>query len=838
MSEFPSTARAVVIGCGIVGNSLAHHLTRLGWTDVVLIDKGPLPNPGGSTGHASNFIFPVDHSKEMTQLTLESQRQYVEMGVNTECGGIEVARTEERMEELRRRMASAKSWGVDSARLVTPAEIKELVPYIDESILLGGFHCPTVSVVDSLQAGTIMRERGIATGGLQVFAGTDVSGMDVEGGRIRRLHTSRGTIEAETVVIACGVWSPLLARMAGAFIPLTPAVHQMIDVGPVPRFEKSASAIEFPIVRDMDVFMYERQDGVGLEIGSYAHRSILHDPEEIPSIEEAALSPTEFPFTQPDFMPQMEHALELMPEIVGDESVGVKYAINGLISLTPDGMPILGETPEVKGLWSAAAVWVKEGPGVGKSLAEWMVHGESHIDLHSSDISRFHAHQKTRAHVKARTFEAFPKTYGIVHPAEQWSSERGIRLSPMHEREKELGAVFYEAVGWERPQWYEANAHLLERYGVEGRAAEWDSRWWSPIVNAEHLAMREHAGLFDLSAFAIFDVQGPGALDALQHAVLAQMDVPVGRVVYTPVLGPGGGFKSDLTIMRLGEQEFRIVTGGAHGMADRKLFSDLLPADGSASLVDVTTAWTTIGLWGPRARDILASVTSDDVSHEGFPFGACRTIEIGSQLVLASRISYVGDLGWELYVPMEQGARLWDVLWEAGVPHSLTACGIGVYGTTGRLEKCYRAYGAELESEYTVVEAGMQRPKVKEQDFVGKEAHLRHREEEPAAILCTLTVDDHASASGVKRYPLGREPITLRDGTPLTDRKGRRSYVTSAGAGPSVEKYILLAYLPPEHAVEGSSELAVEYMNERFPVTVAVAGATPLFDPENARIRS
>jgi heterotetrameric sarcosine oxidase gamma subunit len=838
MSTFPSSARAVVIGCGIVGNSLVYHLTRLGWTDVVQIDKGPLPNPGGSTGHASNFIFPVDHSKEMTQLTLESQRQYVELDVNTECGGIEVARTEERMEELRRRMASAKSWGVDSARLVTPAEIKELVPYIDETILLGGFYSPTVSVVDSLRAGTIMRERGIASGALQVFANTDVRGMDVEGGRIKRVHTSRGTIEAEVVVIACGVWSPLLARMAGAHIPLTPAVHQMIDVGPVPRFEASTRAIEFPIVRDMDVFMYERQDGVGLEIGSYAHRSILHDPEEIPSVEEAALSPTEFPFTQADFGPQMEHALELMPEIVGDESVGVKYAINGLISLTPDGMPILGETPEVKGLWSAAAVWVKEGPAVGKSVAEWMVHGESHIDLHSSDISRFHDHQKTRAHVKARTFEAFPKTYGIVHPAEQWESERGIRLSPMHRQEEALGAAFFEAVGWERPQWYEANAPLVERYGVEARLAEWDARWWSPIINAEHLAMREHAGIFDLSAFAIFDVQGPGALDALQHAVLAQMDAPVGRVVYTPVLSPGGGFKSDLTIMRLGDDVFRIVTGGAHGMADRKLFADALPRDGSARLVDVTTAWTTIGLWGPRARDILSSVTSDDVSHEGFPFGRCRTIEIGSQLVLASRISYVGDLGWELYVPMEQGARLWDVLWEAGGPHGLTACGIGVYGTTGRLEKGYRAYGAELETEVNVVEAGMQRPKVKEQDFVGKEAHLRHREEEPAAILCTLTVDDHTSAAGVKRYPLGREPITLRDGTPLTDEKGRRSYVTSAGAGPSVGKYLLLAYLPPEHAVEGSNALAVEYMNERYPVTVAVAGATALFDPENARIRA
>jgi glycine cleavage system aminomethyltransferase T/glycine/D-amino acid oxidase-like deaminating enzyme len=834
----PRQARAVVIGCGIVGNSLAYHLTDQGWSDVVLLDKGPLPNPGGSTGHASNFIFLVDHSKEMTQLTLESARQYRELGVYTECGGVEVARTEERMEELRRRMASAKSWGVEPVSLVTPAEIKELVPYIDESILLGGFHTPGVGVVDSLRAGTLMRERAVESGRLTVSANTETVGMDVESGRIRRVHTSRGTIEADTVVIACGVWSPLLAAMAGARIPLTPAVHQMIDIGPVPRFEKSSRAIEYPIVRDMDVFMYERQDGTGLEIGSYAHRSILHDPEEIPSIAEAALSPTEFPFTQADFDPQMLDALDLMPEIVGDESVGVKYAINGLIALTPDGMPILGETPEVKGLWSVAAVWVKEGPGVGKSVAEWMVHGDSHIDLHSSDVSRFHPHQKTRAHVRERTSEAFPKTYGIVHPAEQWSSDRDLRISPMHRQETELGAVFHEAAGWERPQWYEVNAPLVEHYGVEEREAEWDARWWSPVINAEHLAMREHAGLFDLSAFAIFDVQGAGALDALQRAVLAQMDVAVGRVVYTPVLGRGGGFKSDLTIMRLGAESFRIVTGGAHGMADKKLFCDLLPADGSATLDDVTTAWTTIGLWGPRARDILASVTRDDVSGEGFPFGHCRTLEIGSQLVLGSRISYVGDLGWELYVPMEQGGRLWDVLWEAGRPHSLTPCGIGVYGTTGRLEKGYRAYGAELESEYTVVEAGMQRPKVKEQDFVGKDAHLRHREEEPAAILCTLTVDDHASASGVKRYPLGREPITLRDGTPLTDAKGRRSYVTSAGAGPSLGAYLLLAYLPPEHAAEGSQELAVEYMNERFPVTVARVGAVPLFDPGNERIRA
>jgi glycine cleavage system aminomethyltransferase T/glycine/D-amino acid oxidase-like deaminating enzyme len=838
MSTPPRHARAVVIGCGIVGNSVAYHLTRLGWRDVVLLDKGPLPNPGGSTGHASNFIYLVDHSKEMTALTVESVNQYREMGVFTESGGIEVARTTERVQELMRRMVSAVAWGIEPVSLVTPSEVKKLVPYIDESVILAGFYTAGVGVVDSLRAGTLMRERGQAAGALTVLPKTEVIGIDVEHGRVKRVRTTAGDIEAETVVITSGIWSPKLARMAGTNIPLTPAVHQMIDVGPVPRFKGAKGDIEHPIVRDMDTNMYERQAGGDLEIGSYAHRPILYDPEDIPPIEQAPLSPTEFPFTQKDFEPQMQHALELMPEIVGDESVGVKYAINGILSLTPDGMPILGESPDVKGLWSAAAVWVKEGPGTGKALAEWMVHGESEIDLHSSDIARFHEHQKTRAHVRARASEGFNKTYGIVHPSEQWASNRNVRLAPFHERERALGAVFFETAGWERPQWYESNASLLDEYGdrITRRTSEWECRWWSPIINAEHLAMRERAGLFDLSAFTIFDIVGPGALSGVQQVAMRQMDVPVGRVVYTPVLSPNGGFKSDLTIMRLGEEQFRVVTGGATGMSDRKWFRDHLPS-GAAQLADLTTSMTTIGLWGPHSRDILAAATSDDVSNDGFKFGTCRTIEIGTLRVLASRISYVGDLGWELYVSMEQGMKLWDALCEAGAAHRLVPCGIGVYGTTGRLEKCYRAHGNELETEYNVIEAGMSTPRVKEEEFVGKAAHLRHRDEEPAAILCTLTVDDHRSKTGEKRYMLGREPILNRDGRRIVDRRGRGSYVTSAGAGPSVGKHILMAYLPPELAVVGS-QLAVQYMGERYPVSVAVAGPTPLFDPENVRIRS
>jgi glycine cleavage system aminomethyltransferase T len=343
--------------------------------------------------------------------------------------------------------------------------------------------------------------------------------------------------------------------------------------------------------------------------------------------------------------------------------------------------------------------------------------------------------------------------------------------------------------------------------------------------------------MIDLSAFAIFDVTGPGALDAVQRLAMRQMDVPVGRVVYTPILMQGGGFKQDLTIMRLADDVFRVVTGGAYGMSDKKWFADHLPDDGSAQLNDQTSAWCTLGLWGPRARDVLSSVTSDDVSHEGFPFARCKTIEAGTLQVLASRISYVGDLGWELYVPIEEGARLWEMIAEAGAPYGIIPAGIGVYGTTGRLEKCYRAYGAELEGEYNVVEAGMAWGKVKDQDFIGKEAHVRHREEEPAALMCALTVDDHTSVSGVKRYMIGGEPVLTRDGAPLVDRKGRRSYVTSAGAGPSIGKHILMSYLPPERAVVGG-ELAVEYMGEQYPVTVATNDSTPVFDPENARVRS
>ncbi len=827
----------MVIGAGIVGNSLVHHLARLGMRDIVLVDKGPLPNPGGSTGHASNFIFPVDYSKMMTDLTADSTRQYKELGVFTESGGIEVARSKARLEEFRRRATTARAFGI-AAEIMAPAEVARLVPYLDPDVILAGLYFPAVGVVDSLRAGTLMREAAESSGALEVMASTEVLAIEVDRAsrRVRRVRTSAGEIETELVAVCAGVWSPKIAALAGAHIPLTPIVHQMISVGPIPLFSDTVGEIGYPIVRDVDANMYERQHGGDMEVGSYAHRPILVAPEEIPSNEEAALSPTELPFTQDDFDPQLAEALELMPELLGDESVGIRYAINGLISMTPDGHPVLGETPEVKGLWSVAASWIKEGPGIGRAVAEWMVAGRPELDLHEADLARFYPFQQTRRHVRARASEGFNKMYGIVHPFEQWSLEREIRLSPMYAEEKELGAFCYQTAGWERPHWYESNAGLLERYGeaVMEREAEWDRRWWSPVVNAEHLAMREGCGLFDLTAFVELDLAGPGALDALQSLAVAQLDVADGRVVYTSFLDEAGGFKADLTVMRLGPDHFRVVTGGAHGMADKKWLLDHLPEDGSAQLTDLTSSLATIGLWGPNARRVLAEVSEEDLSNEGFPFASCREIELAGTVVLASRISYVGELGWELYVPMEQGARVWRALFEAGSGHGLVPAGIGVYGTTGRLEKSYRAYGSELTPDYNIVEADMARPRVKSQPFVGKEAYLRQREEEPAALLCTLTLE---AAAGERRYMLGGEPILTPAGERLLDARRRPSYVTSAGAGPSLGRHLLMAYLPAHLALEGT-ELLVGCMGSTYPVRVAVAGSRPLFDPENERVRA
>ena len=430
----------------------------------------------------------------------------------------------------------------------------------------------------------------------------------------------------------------------------------------------------------------------------------------------------------------MEDALELMPDILS--TAEIKYATNGLLSLTPDAMPLIGETIEVKNLWSAAAIWIKEGPGTGRAVAEWMTHGYPELDPHASDIARFYPYARTERHVIARCTEHFNKTYGIVHPREQWGSERNKRMSPFHARTEALGAFYFEAGGWERPHWYESNAGLVAEYGVEDRRHEWDRRWWSPIQNAEHLALRDRVGMVDLSPFVVFDFTGPGTLAYLQYLTVNNLDVAVGRSVYTPLLTEAGGFKADLTVLRLGEEYFRVVTGAFDGPRDKHWFRKHLPDDGSVQMSDLTSALVTIGVWGPRARDLVQSVTDQDLSNARLPYGRTQAVDFGSINARLFRISYVGDLGYEIYVPTEQGQPMWDLLWKTGQDFGVVPVGAGVYGTTGRLEKGYRLMGAELESEFNPVEAGLARPTVKGAEFIGKEAYLKAREVESRRRSC------------------------------------------------------------------------------------------------------
>ena len=696
MTDTPARASAVIIGAGIVGNSLVHHLALLGWRDLVLVDKGPMPNPGGSTGHASNFIFPIEYSKMMFELTEDSTAQYKELGVFTQSGGIEVARTPERMIELKRRCSQAKAWGIP-AEVITPGEVRKLVPYLDESVILGGAHFPTVGVVDSLRAGTLMREAAQKSGALTVLAGTEVYGIEVEGGRVRSVTTSAGEIQTDNVVICCGVWSPRIARMAGARLALTPSVHQMISVGPIALFADTPGEISYPIVRDVDTNMYERQHGGDMEVGSYAHRPIIVPPDEIPSIEESVLSPTEMPFTQEDFDPQLEQALELMPELLGDEKAGIRYAINGLISMTPDGHPLLGAMPEAKGLWSAAASWIKEGPGCGRAVAELMSGRVPTVDVDEANAARFYPYQQTVEHVRGRAREAFNKMYGIVHPAEQWESGRPIRVGPAYERERALGAVFYETAGWERPFWYASNEPLLEKYA--GRLMERTRGVGVALVVAgDQRRAPGHAGrLRDGRPVGVRRARHLRARPRWRPCRTCRWRRWTSRRAAwcTPRwLDEQGGFRADLTVMRLAEDRFRVVTGGATGMSDAQWIREHLPAGRVPGRPD-------LGLDHDRAVGAAGQGRAGRGDGgrrvaRGFPFGTCREIEIGGIVVLASRISYVGELGWELYVPIEQGLRLWDTLWQAGQPHGLVPAGIGVYGTTGRLEKGYRAFGAEL----------------------------------------------------------------------------------------------------------------------------------------------
>lgn len=798
-------ASLVVIGAGIVGCSTTYHLAKLGWKEIVVVEQGPLFATGGSTSHAPGLVFQTNGSKTMTQLAkytveLYNQLSTAEGPAFYPVGGIEVAYTEARMEELKRKLGWAKSWGIDDACLLTPAEVKTKVPLMDTDKILGAYYVPSDGIAKALRAAEAMANEAIQQGAAEFYGHTTVMDVEVVNGQVKAVVTDKGRIETDKVLVCAGIWGPRIGRMVGEVIPLTPVQHQYVKTGPIAELAGATEEVTQPMVRHQDHSMYFRQHGDCWGIGSYQHEPLLVDPDNILPYAEAPVMPSVKPFTEEHFEAAWESTKELFPALEGAE---LTYKINGMFSFTPDSGSIIGESSKAKGFWVAEAVWVTHGGGVGKVVSELMTTGVPSFDLHEMDIHRFSQVCQSADYILRAGAQQYDEVYDIIHPLDQQTHSREMQLSPFYPRLQALGAQYFFSAGWERPQWYEANASLLQEYDIPERQG-WEAKNWSPISGAEHLATRERVALYDLTPFAKFEVTGPGVVAYLQNLCANNVDKPVGKVIYTAMLDENGGIMCDLTVSRIGTEKYWVVTGGSVHGHDLAWMQAHLPGDGSVRITDVSSSYCCVGLWGPKAPAVLQSVTTLDVSKPKFGFFTHRQFYIGNIPVLASRVSYVGEEGWEIYAPTECGLKLWDTLWAAGQEHGIIAAGLAAFETL-RLEKGFLLWGSDIHTEYDPYEAGLGfAVKPNKGDFIGKEALLR-RKEYAGRKLCFLTLDDPTAVI------MGKEPV-IADGKVL-------GYATSAGYGYSLGHCVVYAYLPLGYTEPGTT-VTVEYFGQSFAATV------------------
>ncbi|MEM6761865.1 MAG: FAD-dependent oxidoreductase [Pseudomonadota bacterium] len=853
MAQFPERARVVIVGLGgIVGASVAHHLIERGWDDIVGIDSSAVPTDVGSTSHASDFCYATSHDYLSCWTTLYSIDFFEKMGHYAKVGGLEVARVgdDARMDEIKRKVASGKAFGT-GVHLVTPAEIKEKFPLAREEMLAGGMWDPNAGLVvpRSQTVAGILVDNAEKTGRLSAFANTPATDLVIEGGRIRAVVTPRGTIEADYVIVCAGLWGRLVAKMAGEDLPVMPVDHPLLWFGPYNEFAGTGKDIGYPLLRDQGNSAYMRDtgdpttsEGGMIEWGYYEEQEPrLCHPNDILEKGAARLSPSQRELEIEQVMDALERAIELTP-ILGELGYDEKRSFNGLLQVTTDGGPSMGESQRARGLWYAVAIWVKDGPGMAKLLVDWMTDGRTGIDHHGIDYARFYPFQTGESFIEARCTETARKIYNpAVHPREPFAGGRDVRRSPFYEREVALGGHFMELGGWERAHGYAANEHLLDKYAnqVPVRENEWDNRHFWRVSNAEHLEMSANVGMVNLSHFAVYDITGPDHVAFMEYLCAAKIggEERIGKGIYTHFLDDEGMVKADFTVLRMRDR-IRFIDGADAGNRDhiymRRMAEDL---GRDVDITDISTDHITIGVWGPNARATLQKVVEDGaaLALDAFPFATFKTVKIAGRLVTLLRISYVGEQGFELHMRYEDGLAVWDAIRDEGV----MAFGIETYANSRRMEKSLRLQNADLLTEYNLLEAGLARPKVKADDFVGKSAHLSHRSRpHQPATLCTLVMSDNRDGRGMARYPVGTLPILdPATGEALVDSEGRRSFTTSIAYGPSVGKNIALSYLPHEDAVEGKV-FQTEYFGETYPMTVAAVGYVALFDPENARPRT
>jgi len=815
MSTLPSHARVVIIGGGVGGCSIAYHLTQMGWKDVVVLERHELTS--GSTWHSAGLVGQLRSDANLTRMMQYSTELYGrlkdETGQDTgwrQVGGLRLASSPERMQDLKRLVGMARSFGMP-LEIVSPQEAYEMFPLMNMDGVLGAAYTPTDGVIDPTML-TQALAKGAKSRGAQIFEAINVEAIQLKAGRVHAVVTDRGSIQTEIVVNAAGQWGGEVGRMVGLNLPVVPMAHLYIITRPIEGVRH-----HFPTLRDPDLLVYWREEVGGLVTGGYERNPAPFGLRGIPRDFKYQLLPPDWE----RFTPLMENSIKRVPAV---ETAEIIQLLNGPEGFTPDGEFLLGPT-EVKGFWAACAFCahgLAGAGGIGKVMAEWIVEGHPEWDIWRLDVRRFGSNYASQDYIVKRTIETYSKYYDISYPHGERISGRNLRLSPTYHRLRELRAFFGEKCGWERANFFRVYEEKA-KHGHEPKG--WARTNWSRAIGYEHLATRERAGLFDETSFNKFEVRGPGALAFLQYLCANDVDRPVGAVVYSQMLNPRGGIECDLSVTRLAEERFFIVTGTAVGAHDLSWMRLHLPEDGSVTIEDVTSAYACLGLWGPQTRTILEKITHDDVSNAGFPYMTARRVTVGDVPALALRVTYVGELGWEFYPPMEYGLRLFDTLWEAGQPQGLAAAGYRAIDTL-RLEKGYRYWGAEIGPDYTPYEAGLgfavrlDKGDGSPQGFIGREALLKQKAEGIKRKLCCLSLaDDRVIA-------LGKEPIRTPAGQII-------GWVTSGGYGYSVDKSIAYAYLPVEHAQVGT-ELEIDIFGEQI---AAMVEREPLWDPKGERIK-
>jgi dimethylglycine oxidase len=802
--------RFVIIGAGVVGAALADELVLRGEPDVTVVDKGPLFATGGSSSHAPGLISRTSTSRFMTETADATVRKFATL-VTAEgpallpVGTLEVAYTEERLAELWRRWGAARAFGW-RGRMIGPDEAIAMWPTIERDGLLGAYATDGEGLAAALRAVEAQAARA-AEGGARFVGETAVSEIITDRGAVRGVRTTTGdTIEADVVICCAGVWGPAIAETIGLTLPMLATEHQYAVTSPITALAGAAGReATRPIIRHHDIGIYYRDHGDRVGIGSF-HHGVLPVPSQTLDVharnEDRSLA---FAFTPADFAEAWELTCAFMPALRGAR---FERRFNGVFGFTPDGYPLIGEHPALRGFWVAESVWVTHSVGVAQIVADVLCDRAPAIDVTPADLGRFDERELEPSFFEARSADQYTDVYLAHHPAEPHASARGVRSSPVAERERALGAAFVDVATWERPQWYDANARLGN--GVPKRDA-WSARHWSPTAVAEHRAVRERAGLFDMTPLTRIEVRGDGAAAFLRAVVAGNVDRPAGAVTYSVMLDEHGGIVSDVTVARF--EDDRFVVGGN---SPRDVAWLRRHASGDVEIRPLTEERACLALSGPLAREILQPVADADLSNDAFPYLTARAVTVAGIDVDAVRISYAGELGWELACDATDGLRLWDALSSAGTAHGMIAAGRAALGTL-RLEKGYRAWGTDMTRGDAPKDAGLGfTVRNGDRDFIGGDALARRAP--VGRTLRTIVLDDEQVA-------MGAEPVEV-DGDAV-------GFVTSAGWGATVERSIAYAWVPRDLAT--GTEVDIRYFDRSLHGRIA---PTTLFDPDGARVRS